>query len=112
MMKNYGFSEKNRISNDKEETSTEEFIRHEKKIDESEKKRPKPEDFGISPNSYDQINKMVENHVPKNKLPTPQLPEHRSKKNIIDDFESDHEDETHMLEESVSISLTFGLLEL
>ena len=45
---------------------------------------------------------MVENHVPKNKLPTPQLPEHRSKKNIIDDFESDHEDETHMLEESVS----------
>ena len=94
MMQNRGFS--------MSETETDEFIRNEKKIKETEETRPKPEDFGISPRSYDEINKMIENHEPKNKLPTPQLPEHRSKKNIVDDFESEEENE---LEESVSFQL-------
>merc|ERR1719383_1338240 len=95
MMQNRGFS--------MSETETDEFIRNEKKIKESE--RPKPEDFGISPRSYDEINKMIENHEPKNKLPTPQLPEHRSKKNIVDDFESEEENE---LEESLIPPVTPG----
>ena len=62
---------------------------------------PKMEDFGISPNTHDQIMRECD-ALNAAKLPTPTIPEAKTKKNLANHLD-DLEDPTMPMEESVRL---------